>query len=284
MARIDEQLRWASDVLYAISCSARLDSEVLLAHCLDKDRSYLLTWPEKELTGEQLACFRELVRRRLKPEPVAYLVGGREFYSMMFETTPATLVPRPETELLVEVVLERIRPIPGARVLELGTGTGAIALAIRRHHADCRVTATDISEQALAVARRNTDRFGLDVDYLVSDWYRSIPRQATYDVIVSNPPYIAETDPCLSQGDLPAEPFHALCSGHTGLEALEVIIRGAGAHLKTGGMLAVEHGFDQQQQVQALFRERGFGDIQTRRDFNDLPRVSSGILGYTLPV
>ncbi len=273
---IRQQLAWATALFEAISDSARLDSEILLAHCLAQNRSYLMTWPERELAAGQLECFHALVQRRLEPQPVAYLVGSREFYSLQLETTPATLVPRPETELLVEKTLQLVAAIQSPSILELGTGTGAIALALKTHCPDCRVSATDFNHETLEVARRNADQHHLQVEFLQSDWYQSLAADQRYDLIVSNPPYIAANDPYLSSGDLPAEPRHALCSGDSGLEALEIIIHGAGDHLHPGGWLVLEHGYDQQQEVQRLLSGQGFDQVETFNDFNDLPRVSLG--------
>lgn len=277
MVSIRQQLEWANDMLAAASDSARLDSEILLAHCLGKERSYLLTWPERELSPEELGCYRELVRRRLKPEPVAYLVGYREFYSLRFKTTPHTLVPRPETEMLVDAVLAQTEIRPELDVLELGTGTGAIALAIKQHAPDCLMTATDISSAALAVANANAHRLALDVRWIESDWYQALAGAETFDVIVSNPPYIAAGDPFLARGDLPAEPRLALTPGPSGLEALRSIIAGAPGHLRAGGMLMLEHGYDQRAAVQNLMREQGFEEVATVDDFNGLPRMTSGV-------
>jgi release factor glutamine methyltransferase len=270
---IKQQLEWAKNVLYSISCSAALDSEVLLAHCLQKNRSYLITWPEKELTSQQLECFRDLVRRRLQPQPVAYLTGQREFYSMELNTTPATLVPRPETEMLVDKVLDIVADIESPGILELGTGTGAISLALKRHIPHSHITATDISADALKVAQFNAQQYHLEINWLQSDWYQSVPPE-TFDVIASNPPYIAEGDPYLSQGDLPAEPQQALCSGETGLEALEQIIQGVQKWLKPSGWIVLEHGYDQQEAVSQLLSKQGFSCIETLKDFNELPRLS----------
>lgn len=270
---IRQQLDWASGVLNTHSCSSRLDSEILLAHCLGRDRAYLMTWPERELEPQQLDCFRDLVRKRLQPQPVAYLIGSREFYSMMLKTTPDTLVPRPETELLVEKTLELSHEMEQPKILELGTGTGAIVLAIKQHCPGCRVTATDISEQALQVARENAESFRLEVDFLLSDWYQAIPPQR-YDLIVSNPPYIAAADPYLGQGDLPAEPQQALCSGESGLEALQVIIDGASDYLGKDGWIVLEHGWDQAEPVREMLQSNGFSHVQLIKDFNQLPRLT----------
>ena len=270
---IKQQLDRASAILYSISCNARLDSEVLLAHCLDKPRSYLMTWPERELDETQLRCFNDLLRRRLQPQPVAYLIGHREFYSMDLITTQATLVPRPETEMLVDQCLALVATIERPKVLELGTGTGALSLALKKHAPKCQIIATDVSEEALDVARSNARKYRLDTVFIHSDWYQQIPAQR-FDIIVSNPPYIAANDPYLGQGDLPAEPRQALCSGDSGLEALQIIIRQAPDFLREQGWVIVEHGYDQQQAVAELFRQAGLINNQCQRDFNDLPRMS----------
>lgn len=273
MPDIKHQLEWATGALYSVSCSAALDSEVLLAFCLQKNRSYLLTWPEKELTSDQLGCFQQIVRKRLQPQPVAYLVGTREFYSMDLKTTPATLVPRPETEMLVDKVLELTSELEVPQILELGTGTGAISLAIKKHSAKSDILATDFSPSALNIASLNAEKHDLDITFLKSNWYQSIT-QGPFDVIVSNPPYIAASDPYLSQGDLPAEPVMALSSGETGLEALEIIIGQAMDFLKPEGWIVLEHGYDQQQAVTEILLQSGFEKIETLRDFNDLPRLT----------
>ena len=234
-----------------------------------------MTWPEKELEPDQLECFHELVRRRLQPQPIAYLTGSREFYSLELNTTADTLVPRPETEMLVDKVLELIGGVESPSILELGTGTGAIALALKKHAPSSNILATDVSLAALEVAKSNAQKHALNVTFMESDWYQSIPRHA-FDIVVSNPPYIAARDPYLSQGDLPAEPLMALSSGETGLEALTVIIQQAGPYLNDGGWLVLEHGYDQQQAVAGLLVDNGFEEVLTLTDFNDLARVSLG--------
>ncbi len=270
---IKQQLEWATGILFSISCSAALDSEVLLAFCLNKNRSYLLTWPDKKLTENQLDCFRDLIRKRLQPQPVAYLTGSREFYSMELKTTADTLVPRPETELIVDTVLDLIADIEIPDILEMGTGTGAIALALKKNNPASRLLASDISLQALEVARSNAQKHNLDISFLESNWFQNLENEK-FDVIVSNPPYIAADDPYLGQGDLPAEPLLALSSGETGLEALEIIIKGAGRYLNKAGWIVLEHGYNQQQQVTALLEKYAFTRIKTLTDFNGLPRVS----------
>ncbi|MCP4078139.1 MAG: peptide chain release factor N(5)-glutamine methyltransferase [Gammaproteobacteria bacterium] len=273
---IKKQLEWATKNLFSISCSAGLDSEVLLAFCLNKNRSYLLTWPEKELTAEQLECFREIIKKRLQPQPVAYLTGSREFYSMELNTTPDTLVPRPETELIVDTVLDLLADLDSPQILEMGTGTGAIALALKKYKPKSNVLATDFSQGALDVARSNATKHDLTISFEESNWYQHVPERK-FDVIVSNPPYIAEDDPYLSQGDLPAEPIMALSSGETGLEALEVIIQDASSYLNKDGWIVLEHGYNQQQQVVEMLEKYGFNSIKTLTDYNDLPRVSLGL-------
>lgn len=271
---IQQQLQWASGVLQHITCSARLDSEILLAYCLQKERSYLMTWPEMELTQAQLECFQEMIRKRLQPQPIAYLIGEREFYSLTLKTTPATLVPRPETEMLVDKVLDLIANIQQPEILELGTGTGAIALSIKQHAPSSKVLATDISQDALDIAIENAQQHHLDVEFVLSDWLHSINTNLRFDVIVSNPPYIANHDPYLSQGDLPAEPRLALTSGDDGMQALSQIILQARRFLKPSGWLVLEHGYDQLQAVSQLLQQQGYTGVQTLRDFNQLPRMT----------
>ncbi len=271
---IRQQLQWATGVLESITCSARLDSEILLAFCLQKERSYLMTWPELELTQQQLECFQGLIRKRLQPQPIAYLIGEKEFYSLTLKTTAATLVPRPETEMLVDKVLELTGNIAEPEILELGTGTGAIALSIKQHSPKSKILATDVSQAALDVAQVNAAQHHLDVEFILSDWFQGVNQQRRFDVIVSNPPYIANHDPYLSQGDLPAEPQLALTSGDDGLQALTRIITSADLFLKPGGWLVLEHGYDQQQSVNNLFQNQGYAQVETLVDFNQLPRMS----------
>ncbi len=269
-------LERAGERLATVSDSPRLDAELLLAKSLGRDRAWLMAWPERRPADEALQTFEALLRRRENREPVAYLLGEREFWSMPLKVTPATLVPRPETELLVERSLALVERITAPRILELGTGSGAIALALKRERPDAAITATDISEAALAVARENADTLGLRVRFMVSDWYAAVEPGDRFDLIVSNPPYIAADDPWLRQGDLPAEPQAALCSGPSGLECLQTIVAGAPDHLRPGGALALEHGHDQCEAVQALLQQAGFDAVRTVEDFGGLPRVGIG--------
>jgi len=256
--------------------AARLDAEVLLAHVLDKPRSHLCAWPERALTPEQATHYAALVARRAGGEPIAHILGRREFWSLDLDVTPATLIPRPETELLVELALARIPADAAPAVADLGTGTGAIALAVARERPRCRVTATDRSAAALEVAHRNAARLGIGgIDFRHGAWYAPLGA-GRYDLILSNPPYVRAGDPHLAQGDVRFEPPGALVAGTDGLDDLRSIVAGAPAHLHSGGWLLVEHGYDQGDAVAALFRAAGFADIGTVRDLNGQPRVTLG--------
>jgi release factor glutamine methyltransferase len=271
---IDDALRWASARITSCSESARLDAELLLAHCLDKTRSYLYSWPEEELGESCWQRYQHLVQRRLEPMPIAYLLGKREFYSLEFTARPQALVPRPETELLVEQALLLIPPQQPLRVCDLGTGSGIIAITLKKNRPLARVHATDIDPACIELALENARNLGVDVEFIESDWYRDLPATLTFDLIVANPPYIAADHPFLKQGDLPAEPSLALTPGITGLEALRQIITQAPHYLVTSGYLVLEHGYDQQAAVAELLAANGFGEIRCEYDDNDLPRTS----------
>ena len=249
-----------------------------LAHCIEKPRSYLYSWPEQLLTDEVWQCYQSMVEKRIVPTPVAYLLGKREFFSLEFITTDAALVPRPETELLVETCLEICSDWNGIRILELGTGTGAIAISLKVTRPDFDLLATDISSDCLDLARKNAAVHGAQIDWVESDWYAAINQTMSFDMILSNPPYVAASDPYLTQGDLPAEPVIALTPGTSGLEALEQIITQAPDYLAPQGYLLLEHGFDQQADVAAMMHGQGFVDISCRADLNQLPRLSIGRL------
>ena len=272
--QIDSAIHWATRRIEACSESARLDAELLLSHCLDKPRSYLYSWPEQELSESCWQRFRALVRKRLQPTPVAYLLGKREFYSMEYATTPAALVPRPETELLVELALQQIPVDRSLRVCDLGTGTGIIAITLKKQRPLITVCATDVDPDCLALARENALQHEVDIDFIESDWYENLPPGSNFDLIVSNPPYVAADHPFLLQGDLPAEPTIALTPGSRGLEALEVIIAGAPAMLASHGILILEHGYDQEAAVAALLQSHGFTEICCESDHNNLPRTT----------
>jgi release factor glutamine methyltransferase len=274
--QIDSAIRWGCGYIEDCSDSARLDAELLLAHCLDKPRSYLYSWPEKAISDSCWRRFQDLVWRRIKPTPVAYLLGSREFYSMEFAINPSVLVPRPETELLVDLALRYCPTDSKANILELGTGSGIIAITLKQQRPLASLLATDIDPACISLARDNALHHNLDIEFIESNWFSRIPGTRAFDLIVSNPPYIAAHHPFLNLGDLPAEPAIALSPGDTGLEALQVIVSQAGKHLVAGGYLMFEHGYDQQAAVHELLEKYGYDGIGCEFDSNDLPRVSMG--------
>jgi release factor glutamine methyltransferase len=258
--------------------TARLDAEVLLADCLTRPRSYLYAWPERAIAAQQRQQFLRRVQRRAAGEPVAYLTGRREFWSLSLAVTPDTLIPRPETETLVALALEKMAPERALRVADLGTGCGAIALAIASERPHCRVLATDISPAALAVASDNAGRCGIDnVRFIAGAWCAALAAER-FDIIVSNPPYVAAADPHLEQGDVRYEPRLALVSGPHGLDDLERLIGCARNHLHADGWLLVEHGCDQDTPVRQLFAAAGYRDIGNQPDAAGRSRVTLGRL------
>jgi release factor glutamine methyltransferase len=272
---IHAALRRAQEVLGRVETAA-LETEVLLAHVLATSRAHLHTWPEQRLDTAQQQGFFALVARRAAGEPLAYLTGRREFWSLDLHVNRHTLIPRPETERLVELALARLPQDREGRVADLGTGSGAIALALAAERPACRIIATDLSAEALVVARGNARRLGLDkVAFRHGDWFAPLQGEC-FDLIVANPPYIAEGDPHLAEGDLPAEPRHALVVGPDGLAMLAAIVREAAAHLQAQGWLLLEHGHDQSAAVAALLRTAGFRAVQTWHDHAGIERVTGG--------
>ena len=270
-----DALRYATTRL-SMHDSARLDAELLLTQVLGQPRSYLCAWPERLLSATQAQEFDALVARRASGEPVAHILGRREFWSLDLEVTSATLIPRPDTELLVELTLARIPADAAWRILDLGTGTGAIALALAHERPRCRIDAGDMSADALAVATRNTQRLGVtNVRLHRGNWFEPFMDQR-FDVIVSNPPYIRADDPHLHQGDVRFDPRSALLAGEDGLRDLRTIISGAPAYLRSGGWLLVEHGYHQEAAVVDMFARAGFTAIDAARDLGGQPRVSCG--------
>lgn len=254
-----------------------VDARVLLAHVLDCDRAWLVAHADDALARADAEAFFALAKRRRDGEPVAYLVGRREFWGLELAVTPAVLIPRPETETLVEALLARLPADRPLRLLDLGTGSGAIALALAKERPRAQVLATDVSRDALDVARANAQRLALaNVAFLRSDWYAGVD-PGPYDAIASNPPYVAAGDPHLAEGDLRHEPRTALTPGGDGRAALRTIVAGARARLVPGGVLAVEHGHDQSEAVQRLYADAGFAGIAVCRDLAGLPRVVVGI-------
>lgn len=258
------------------SSSARIEVQSLLQTVLQVNRAYLLTHPEQSLAADQYARYMGLFERRLEGEPIAYLLGEREFYGLTFKVSPATLIPRPETELLVELALQRIPPHCAFRVLDLGTGSGAIALSIAHARPKAEVVAVDASAAALEVAQFNAERLGLgNVTLLQSDWFSALQTER-FDMIVSNPPYVAPDDVHLAQGDVRFEPLTALISGADGLGDIRRICAQAKAHLNVDGWLLFEHGYDQAETVRALLQQAGFNEILSARDLSGIERVSGG--------
>ena len=259
------------------SGSARIEVQCLLQAVLQVNRAYLLTHPEQQLESEQQAHYTALFGRRLRGEPIAYLLGEREFYGLTFKVTPATLIPRSDTELLVELALARIPQRGALRVLDLGTGSGAIALSIAHARPDIEVTAVDGSQDALDVAQENARLLNLgNARLLCSDWFSALAGEH-FDLIVSNPPYIADGDAHLVQGDLRFEPRAALASGADGLDDIRRIISQARAHLNVGGWLLLEHGYNQAEPVRALLRQSGFTGVFSAHDLAGVERVSGGL-------
>ncbi|HEU0189084.1 MAG TPA: peptide chain release factor N(5)-glutamine methyltransferase [Gallionella sp.] len=257
--------------------SARIEVQSLLQAVLRVNRAWLLTHPERILDARQQEQYAAFLERRLRGEPVAYILGEREFYGLNFKLTPATLIPRPDTELLVELALQRIPQQERCRVLDLGTGSGAIALSIAHARPEAKVTAVDASEGALEVARENAQRLGLNnVRLLHSDWFSAL-KDERFDIIVSNPPYIAAGDIHLSQGDVRFEPRSALASGDDGLDDTRRIIAQAKRHLNINGWLLLEHGYDQAAQVRALLQQAGFIEVFSVRDLAGIERASGGL-------
>jgi release factor glutamine methyltransferase len=254
----------------------RLDAEALLCHLLQRDRSYLRAWPERELEDDLLEQFNALVARRQQGEPLAYLIGWREFWSLKLKVSPATLIPRPETELLVEQALQRIPHDAKWRIADLGTGTGAIALAIASERPGCRIVATDFSLDALAVARENATRLSLkNIEFRHGSWCEPLCNEQ-YEMIVSNPPYIDCDDNHLQRDGLPFEPQSALTPGSDGLAALRLIINQAKQHLATPGWLLLEHGYDQGTAVRELLQQADYHEVATLRDLGNQERLSLG--------
>jgi release factor glutamine methyltransferase len=256
--------------------SARLDAEVLLAHALDKPRSHLHAWPERVPAPAERTRFETLLARRAGGVPVAYLTGTREFWSLTLGVGPATLIPRPETETLVSLALAAMPADVPLEVADLGTGSGAIALAIARERPQARVLATDRSTAALAIARANAQRLGIrNVGFAAGDWCAALGAR-NFDFIVSNPPYIREGDGHLAQGDVRFEPRSALAAGSDGLADLTAIARCAREHLRAGGWLMLEHGYDQQAAVQRLLAGLDYRDVTGHPDGSGIDRVVCG--------
>lgn len=271
------------------AATARIEIQSLLQQVLGVARSYLLAHPEQRLNTVQQAAYDGLLHRRQQNEPIAYILGEREFFGLIFKTTPDTLIPRPDTELLVELALQHIPSSPlagegdcqagrGCRVLDLGTGSGAIALSIAHMRPDTEVIAVDASAPALAVARENAQRLGItNASFLQSDWFAALHGQS-FDLIVSNPPYIAAGDVHLKEGDVRFEPLSALVSGADGLDDIRLIVGQAGDFLENQGWLLLEHGYDQGGAVRDLLQQNGLSEVFSAKDIAGIERVSGGMI------
>jgi release factor glutamine methyltransferase len=260
----------------AVRLGERGDADILLAHLLGKPRSWLIAHADDALDASVAARFEALLKRREQGEPVAYLTGHRGFWTLELEVTPATLIPRPETELLVELALARLAQDASPRVVDLGTGSGAIALAIARECPHARVLATDASIAALEVARRNAEGNRIpNVSFAQSDWFAALAGER-FELIVSNPPYVRADDPHLERGDLRFEPASALVSGRDGLDDIRRIVEGARSHLAKDGWLLFEHGWDQGAATRGLLEAAGYREVFTAQDLEQRDRVSGG--------
>ncbi len=257
--------------------SPRADADALLCHLLDCRRSYLMTWPEHELDAAQQATLAGWLARRLNGEPIAHLIGEREFWSLPLKVSPATLIPRPDTEVLVEQALARLPGGPCA-LLDLGTGTGAIALALKSERPDADVWAVDRMPAAAALARTNSAVLGLPIEVRDGSWFAPLSDAPRFAMIVSNPPYIDGTDPHLHEGDVRFEPRSALVAEEQGLADIRLIVIQAPAHLVPGGWLLLEHGWDQGEAVRQLLLQQGYVQVETVRDYGDNERVTLGRL------
>jgi release factor glutamine methyltransferase len=255
----------------------RLDARLLMQHLLGITHTQFLSDPDRKLSGDEIEAFMTLVLRRERGEPVAYLVGEKDFYSRSFKVTPAVLIPRPDTELIVTLALKRLQTLAWPRVLDLGTGSGAIAVTIACEHPEAAVLAVDVSPAALAVARENAARLGGKVGFIESDWFAALGDER-FDLIVANPPYVAARDPHLLQDGLPFEPDLALTDGGDGLACIRRIVADAPQHLVAGGVLLIEHGYDQAAAVRELLAAGPYAEVSTWQDLSGNDRVTGACL------
>jgi len=274
-ARLDTAAKQIAGALGLEKREARLEAQVLASCALNVNRAWLIAHDQDVLTPAQADAVKTLVARRAQGEPVAYILGEKEFYGHMFKVTPDVLIPRPETELLVEAALERLPKDLPAQVLDLGTGSGCIAVTLALERPDCTVTAVDISVSALQLAKENAERLGAPIYFIQSDLFAELGVQR-FDLIVSNPPYIAHEDPHLGKGDVRFEPGLALVSGSNGLDALKILTQAAPRHLQSGGWLVFEHGWDQAEQAIKLITQAGFMNVECLRDIAGHNRVTLG--------
>lgn len=276
MITIQQQLDNAANCLMAVSTSPRLDAEVLLAFVLEKNRSYLRAWNDKELGAPELARFESLIKQRQQGVPIAYLTGSREFWSRDFIVSSDVLIPRPDTELLIELCLTQIPIDATFNILDLGTGSGAIAVTLAAECPNAKIIAVDSSAAALAIAQKNVKKHNCsNVELILSNWFSAVP-QIRFDLIVSNPPYIPADDEHLSQGDVRFEPKSALIALENGLRDIRTIASQAKSYLKPCGMIWFEHGYNQAHAVQTILTELNYADVQTYHDLAGQARVTTG--------
>lgn len=265
---------FGQQLLLPHSDSSKLDTEILICFVIEKPRSFLLTWPEHQLSTSQAKQFAELMLRRVQGEPIAYIVQLREFWSLPLQVSPATLIPRPDTEVLVELVLTHHQAVE-LSCLDLGTGTGAIALALASERPQWQIEAVDYSDEAVALAKVNADNLALtQVNIYQSDWFNQIADDKRFDIIVSNPPYIDEHDYHLNEGDVRYEPKTALVAADNGLADIKIIAHQALNFLKLGGFLYIEHGFEQSKMVQKILADLAYSEIKTIKDYSHNDRVT----------
>ena len=276
MTTISQALSEARHRLQATSASPAVDASILLCHVLGCSPGHLIAWPDNQLSPHQASQFKEILQQRIEGKPVAYITGEREFWSLSLKVTSDVLIPRPETETLVEFVLEKFSSSPALTVADLGTGSGAIACALAVERPAWNIIATDISTEALDIARHNASLHKLEnIRFVHGQWLEPLT-DLDFDLIISNPPYIAIEDPHLAQGDVRFEPEAALASGEQGMDAITHLTRQAVQRLKAGGWLIVEHGYDQQQLVYDCYQQGGFEDILQLTDLAGQPRVTAG--------
>ncbi|MEQ1544250.1 peptide chain release factor N(5)-glutamine methyltransferase [Methyloglobulus sp.] len=276
MQSIKTVLADAVKSLEIVSDSALLDAEILLCNALGKERTYLRAWLDKDLHPEQIAAFNLLLQQRQQGKPIAYITGKREFWSRDFQVTPDVLIPRPDTELLIELSLALIPASQPYKIIDLGTGSGIIAVTLAAERPHAHIRATDISAAALACAKANAAKHNVEhIKFHQSSWFDSIP-DGKFNLIISNPPYVTEDDEHLQQGNLRFEPLTALISAQQGLSDIKTIAETACNRLENGGYLLVEHGYNQREDVQNIFRALGYQQVQTHTDLSGQPRVTSG--------
>lgn len=276
MTTLKNALETARHKIEIASGSPLLDAEILLCTVIAKDRSYLRGWPESQLNNEQIQQFDALTKQRILGTPIAYLTGSREFWSREFKVTPDVLIPRPDTELLIEICLSLIAPETTLNVVDLGTGSGAIAITLALERPNISMTAVDCSAAALSIAKQNAAQHGITtIKWFESDWMNKLQSES-YDLIISNPPYIAIDDPHLLQGDVRFEPQQALIAEDNGLQAIKTISKQALHHLKPNATLLFEHGYQQAAKVRSILANTGYQYTQTFKDLSGNDRVTSG--------